>query len=86
MSNPISIQGSTLEGGGQVIRLSVALSALTGIPIHIYDIRAKRAGGGGLGEQHLTSVKWLAAACGAKLTGATLGSRTLVFEPGKNVS
>ena len=46
------IDGSYGEGGGQLLRTSVALAAITGEPIHIYNIRAKRASPG-LAPQHL---------------------------------
>lgn len=76
----ITIDGSFGEGGGQVLRTSLALSAITGHPLHIYNIRATRPKPG-LQAQHLTSVRAAAAICGAKLQGAALGSASLVFEP-----
>ncbi|MDO9046026.1 MAG: RNA 3'-terminal phosphate cyclase [Methanobacteriaceae archaeon] len=38
----IEIDGSLGEGGGSIVRISTALSALTSKPIHIFNIRAKR--------------------------------------------
>jgi RNA 3'-terminal phosphate cyclase (ATP) len=76
----VNIDGSFGEGGGQVLRTSLALSAITGQPLHIYDIRAARSKPG-LQAQHLTSVRAAAAICGAELEGAAMGSQSLVFRP-----
>ncbi|MGC9210159.1 MAG: RNA 3'-terminal phosphate cyclase [Acidilobus sp.] len=79
---PIKIDGSTGEGGGQVLRMALAISAITGRPVRIFNIRAKRSRPG-LQHQHLTSVKALAALTGARVEGATLGSTELTFYPGR---
>ena len=47
------IDGSQGEGGGQVLRISSALSAILGLPIKINNIRAGRSKPG-LRPQHLT--------------------------------
>jgi RNA 3'-terminal phosphate cyclase (ATP) len=78
----ITLDGRTHEGGGQLLRTSVCLSALTGIPLRVHDIRGNRSGGGGLKAQHLASVLWLAQACDAYIEGAEKGSKTLIFVPG----
>jgi len=78
----LEIDGSFGEGGGQVVRTAVALSALTGTPIRITKIRAGRPKPG-LAAQHCTAVRAVALACGAEMTGCSTGSGTLVFEPGE---
>jgi len=82
---PLHIAGTTLEGGGQIVRLSLGLAALTGKPLHITAIRGNRSGGGGLKLQHLKAVEWLAEACAADLDGAHKGSQELHFTPGKQI-
>lgn len=77
----IELDGSTGEGGGQILRTGLALSMCTGRPMAIQRIRAKRPKPG-LMRQHLTCVHAAVAVCGAKVEGAELGSQTLVFEPG----
>jgi len=78
----VELDGRTLEGGGQLLRIALSLSALTNIPIRISHIRGNRRGGGGLKAQHLACVKWLSMACNAKVEGAEKGSTTLLFKPG----
>jgi RNA 3'-phosphate cyclase len=77
----VTIDGSLGEGGGQVVRTSLALSAITGAPVRIHNIRARRPRPG-LAAQHLTAVKAAQALCGARVSGARLGSTTLEFSPG----
>jgi RNA 3'-terminal phosphate cyclase (ATP) len=77
----IELDGSLGEGGGQILRTSLALSLLTGKPFHLFNIRAGRAKPG-LQPQHLMSVRAAAAIGQAKLRGANRDSRDLIFEPG----
>jgi RNA 3'-terminal phosphate cyclase (ATP) len=76
----IEIDGSRGEGGGQMLRSALALSAITGTPMRITNIRARRAKPG-LMAQHLSAVQATAAVCGARVDGARQRSQTLVFEP-----
>ncbi len=77
----ITIDGSEGEGGGQILRTSLALSLVTGRPVRMINIRAGRAKPGLL-RQHLTAVEAACAVGAAKASGATLGSRELEFHPG----
>ena len=77
----VSLDGSFGEGGGQILRTSLALSAWTGKPFHVEKIRAGREKPG-LKRQHLTAVKAVAEICGARVEGAELSSMDLTFEPG----
>lgn len=76
------IDGSSGEGGGQVLRTSLSLSCITGKPFKINDIRARRTQPG-LRPQHLKSVEAVAAICGASVSGNKPGSKELIFFPGK---
>ncbi|HEX8434467.1 RNA 3'-terminal phosphate cyclase [Archangium sp.] len=76
----IRIDGSKGEGGGQVLRTSLALSLVTGTPFQVVNIRAGRSKPGLL-RQHLTAVKAAAAVGDAELEGAELHSKELTFRP-----
>lgn len=77
---PIVLDGSMGEGGGQVLRTSLALACLTGRALELSNIRAGRAKPG-LMRQHLTCVQAAARVSGARVEGAELSSTALVFEP-----
>lgn len=76
----ITIDGAYGEGGGQILRTSLTLAAVTGKPLKMVNIRAGRKNPG-LAAQHLTAVLAAAAVCDAHLEGAYLGSQTLTFVP-----
>lgn len=75
-----NIDGGQGEGGGQVLRTALALSAIRGVPVEIHSIRARRRNPG-LQPQHLTVVSALAEICGAQVGGAALGSQRVHFAP-----
>ena len=76
----LEIDGSIGEGGGQVLRTSLALSSILGTPIRIYNIRIKRSKPG-LRPQHLNSVKAVAMLSDAEVEGLNIGSTELIFKP-----
>jgi RNA 3'-terminal phosphate cyclase (ATP) len=78
----ITIDGSMGEGGGQIIRTSLALSLITGQPFIVRNIRAGRSKPGLL-RQHLTAVNAAAAIGQADVRGNEIGSKELLFSPGK---
>lgn len=80
----IELDASIGEGGGQVLRTSLALSILTNTNLILENVRAKRSRPG-LMRQHLTGVKAAAQLCDAQLTGAEIGSTSLRFEPGETL-
>jgi RNA 3'-terminal phosphate cyclase (ATP) len=78
----ISIDGNIGEGGGQILRSSLALSMVTGQPFRMTNIRAGREKPG-LMRQHLTAVNAAAAICGADVEGGAIGSQVIAFSPGR---
>ncbi|HSN76819.1 MAG TPA: RNA 3'-terminal phosphate cyclase [Anaerolineae bacterium] len=76
----LTIDGSSGEGGGQVLRTALSLAALLGRPIQIINIRAGRKQPG-LRPQHVQAVKAAAMICNAWMEGAREGSCELRFEP-----
>ena len=77
----LEIDGSYGEGGGQIVRMAVALSALTSTPVRLVNVRAKRKKPG-LAAQHATAIRAVAKMCDARVEGAEVGSEAFVFEPG----
>ncbi|MGF1613465.1 MAG: RNA 3'-terminal phosphate cyclase [Gammaproteobacteria bacterium] len=76
----IIIDGDQGEGGGQILRTSLALSLVTGQPFRIDQLRARRRRSG-LQPQHLMCVHAAAAIGNAKTLGANIGSLGLTFFP-----
>jgi RNA 3'-terminal phosphate cyclase (ATP) len=77
----LEVDGSQGEGGGQILRTSLALSLVTARPFHLTRIRAARQRPG-LQRQHLTAVQAAATVGRADVRGAELGSAELTFVPG----
>ena len=81
----LTIDGSLGEGGGQILRTSLALGLLTRTPFRIERIRANRAKPG-LMRQHLTAVRAAVECSGARVEGAGVGSTRLALWPGEVVA
>jgi RNA 3'-terminal phosphate cyclase (ATP) len=81
MNPAVEIDGSYGEGGGQILRTALALSALTGRPFSIKEIRAQRSKPG-LMPQHLAGVMAMADVCDARVEGGKIASTEVEFEPG----
>uniref|UniRef100_A0A665U4Y9 RNA 3'-terminal phosphate cyclase n=1 Tax=Echeneis naucrates TaxID=173247 RepID=A0A665U4Y9_ECHNA len=76
------VDGSVMEGGGQILRVSAALSCITGSAIKITKIRAGRSTPG-LRPQHLSGLQLVSDICSGSLQGATIGSTDISLTPGK---
>ncbi|XP_078050648.1 RNA 3'-terminal phosphate cyclase [Augochlora pura] len=80
MTSTVQIDGSLGEGGGQVLRIALCLSALYKIPVKIDNIRAGRPKPG-LAAQHLKGIELLKSMCNADVQGAIIGSTSIEFKP-----
>ena len=83
----MKVDGSMLEGGGQLFRTTLALSYLTHQSFELFNIRAGRGSGGGLGNQHVTCISSLNQLAlhnndVYKVSGADKGSSNLKVEMG----
>jgi RNA 3'-terminal phosphate cyclase (ATP) len=81
---PVRIDGSFGEGGGQIIRSAVTLSAIIGKPVEIENIRSNRKVPG-LRPQHMLGVKILSKICHAKVDGLHVSSTSLRFSPSHGI-
>ncbi len=78
---PIRIDGSQGEGGGQILRTALSLSAITGQGFEVQGVRAGRLKPG-LRPQHVAAARATAALCDARLAGDEVGSSRISFVPG----
>jgi RNA 3'-terminal phosphate cyclase (ATP) len=78
----LKIDGSHGEGGGQILRSALTLSAITKRPIQIENIRHNRKIPG-LRPSHLSTIKLLGKICNAKIDGLAVGSTSITFVPGQ---
>src|SRR5215208_3586792 len=76
----IKIDGSVLEGGGQILRMSVALSALLSKEIEISKIRSGRSQPG-LRAQHLVGMQLVQQLTAGQLINGNIGATNVTFKP-----
>jgi len=81
----IMIEIDGLNGGGQILRTVCSLSAVTRIPVKVFNIRGARPSAG-LKVQHLNAIKAVGQLCDAEIKGLSLGSKEIEFHPKKLVS
>lgn len=74
------IDGSFGEGGGQILRTSVAMAAITKTPVKITNIRSDRPNPG-LSAQHLTAIKAVASLTDASVSGLAMRSTEVTYFP-----
>lgn len=77
----IYLDGRTLEGGGQLVRIALSLSALTGQKVTIDHVRGNRGGKTGLRASHAAAVKLLAEISGSTVDGGRVESQCVTFSP-----
>ncbi|XP_006977885.1 RNA 3'-terminal phosphate cyclase isoform X1 [Peromyscus maniculatus bairdii] len=78
----VEVDGGIMEGGGQILRVSTALSCLLGLPLRVQKIRAGRSTPG-LRPQHLSGLEMVRDLCDGHLEGADIGSTEITFTPEK---
>ncbi|MBN1677395.1 MAG: RNA 3'-terminal phosphate cyclase [Candidatus Thermoplasmatota archaeon] len=78
----IEVDGSRGEGGGQILRTAIALSAVTGEAVRIRNIRANRPNPG-LAPSHVTSIEAVARVCDGEVDDLYPGSKGITFRPGQ---
>ncbi len=76
----LEINGAQFEGGGQIVRMAVCLSALSEIPVVIHHVRARRDIPG-LAAQHIAAIRAVASLCDAQTSGLSIGSSHFSFYP-----
>ena len=76
----ITIDGSHGEGGGQILRTAISLSTITGKPVEVVGIRAKRPNPG-IRPQHMAAIKIIADLFHARVENLDVGKEWIRFVP-----
>lgn len=82
LAGAVQVDGSILEGGGQILRMTAALAALLGKTVEIRSIREGRLKPG-LMAQHVQSLRLVREICSGKLGSDHVGSTMVTFMPGQ---
>lgn len=80
----LEIDGSQYSGSGTIVRQAVALAAVTGTAVHVFNVRVKRPKPG-LQRQHVQAVEAIRQLVDGTTEGATLNAREFVFRPGRPI-
>jgi RNA 3'-terminal phosphate cyclase (ATP) len=80
----LAVDGAQQSGSGTIVRYAVALAALLGRPVRVFNARRRRRSPG-LRPQHVTSIRACAAMCGATTEGLEVGSTEFTFVPGPEI-
>ena len=78
----IELDGGAGEGGGQILRTALSLSAVTGRAFVVENVRANRLKPG-LRPQHREAARAMAGLCQAEVAGDDIGSTRLEFRPAR---
>ncbi|MDQ5863424.1 MAG: RNA 3'-terminal phosphate cyclase [Thermoproteota archaeon] len=76
----VKIDGSQGEGGGQILRTAISLSAITSKPVEVINIRANRVNPG-LRPQHIAGIKIIAELFHGKFENLKVGAEWIRFSP-----
>jgi RNA 3'-terminal phosphate cyclase (ATP) len=85
MASMLAIDGAQQSGSGTIVRYAVALAALLGRSVRIFNAR-KRRRSPGLRPQHVKSILACAAMCGGDTQGVSLDSTEFTFVPGARLT